>query len=635
MGLLELLEQDNLESLQDFLSKRFVQNMEFFSQTSPKLFETLKKQPQDYNLICNQKGINIVNIHNSSLIYPEIESKYTMFEVHQEIATTPLNNPRWNLKSNEIQLTPIDENKLPITGIGINKMIENLQHLGGKPYYHLGANFLPSTAVYGLFGGLFLELLREKGCFFHSLFIFEENIDLFRISCYFVHYAALFDQVSPKAFYLFVREIIDPKIIRHYFAARKISSNFMLLELQMYKSQKLDAARELLNQEFLSNKRGWGSFEDEMIGIANSLKNSNYNVLSYPMRVNAPVCVVGNGPSLDSLLPFIKKMQDRMIIFSCGTALKVLKNYGVQPDFQIEIERIDYLRDVLCDAPLGDTPLLCGNMVNPSALTLSKEGYIFLRGGSSSSYMFESSVIEYAAPFVGNAGAALAMQMGSEVILCGIDCGYIEGMSKHAKGSYYGNENIDLPPNVYPVKPNSDRTVYADSIFILSRQNLEMAIKLFKPKMVLNLGWGAFIEGTRSISVDDFELAKIDKDKCLNEMKSYMKPVSIKKMNLIHIRGYLNNIKMLLQKDIKDKKELFMLIDEVSILMVDMSVKNPHIGILLEGSIAHLLQNLLLSILHIPHNQISVLYKQNVEIIMWIFDKMCFSYGVLLAFQEH
>lgn len=635
MGLLELLDQDRLEELEHFLSERFAQNMEFFSHTSPRLFEALKQPRQDYNLLCNHKGINIINLHNSSLTYPEMESKYVMAEVHQEIAASPLNNPRWNLKGNEIELVPIDEKKLPITGAGVNKMIENLQYLGGKPHYHLGTNFFPSTAVYGLLGGLFLELLRERGAFFHSLFIFEENIDLFRISCYFVHYPALFDQVGPKALYLFVKEIIDPKILRHYFAARKISSNFMLLELQMYQSQKLDAARELLNQEFLSNKRGWGSFEDEMIGIANSLKNNQYKVLSYPKRINAPVCVIGNGPSLDSLLPFIKKMQDRMIIFSCGTALKVLKNYGIQPDFQIEIERIDYLKDVLCDAPLGDTTLLCGNMVNPSALALAKEGYIFLRGGSSSSYMFESSVIECAAPFVGNAGAALAMQMGSEVLLCGIDCGYIEGMSKHAQGSYYGDEGVDLPPNVHPVRANSNRAVYADSIFLLSRQNLETAIMLFKPKMVLNLGWGAFIQGSRSVSVDDFDLAKINKEKLLDEMKSYMKPALMKKINLAHVREYLNSIKMLLQRGVREKKELFMLIDEASALVASTSAKNPHLGILFEGSIAHLLQSLLLSILHLPHNQISTLYAQNIEIIMWTFDKMFFSYKVLLSLQEY
>lgn len=607
--------------------------MEFFSRTSPKLFEALKQEPKEYNLLCNQKGINIVNLSDLSLIYPELDSVYAMPEVHQEIATAPLKNPRWNLKNNEISLVPIDEKVLPITGRAMNRMIKNLQALGGNPSYHLDANLFPSTAIYGLLGGLFLEFMLEEGAFFHSLFIFEDHIDLFRISCYFVNYRKLFDQVSSKALYLFVKEIFDPKIIRHFFANRKISSNLMLLEIQMHKSKKLDSARMLMNQEFLSNKRGWGSFEDEKIGIINSLKNHHHPFLFYPKRVNAPICVIGNGPSLDSLLPFIKKMQDRMILFSCGTALKVLKNYGIEPDFQIEIERIDYLKEVLLDAPLEKTPLLCGNMVNPSALELGNEVYLFSRGGSSSGYMFSSSVFEYASPFVGNAGAVLAMQMGSEVLLCGIDCGYVEGMSKHAQGSYYGDESVSLPANVHPVDSNADRKVYADSIFMLSRQNIETAISIFKPKMVLNLGKGAFIRGSRPTDSGDFNLATINKTRILAEMKSYMKPVFMCNLqeNLKQAREYLHHIANLLKSKVNNKKELLILIDEINQAMMDKSTQNPHIGILFEGSIAHLLQNFLLSILHIPRHNFFSLYARNIEEILWALDKMFLSYRVLLS----
>ena len=67
--------------------------------------------------------------------------------------------------------------------------------------------------------------------------------------------------------------------------------------------------------------------------------------------------MVGNGPSLDLLLDFLKENEKNCIIFSCGTALKPLKTHGVKVDFQIEVERIDYLKEVLENAPLEDTPL--------------------------------------------------------------------------------------------------------------------------------------------------------------------------------------------------------------------------------------------------------------------------------------
>ena len=636
MKLSKLLEGNSTQELQQFISQRFVQNMEFFKKSSPYLFKALQLPPKDYNLVFNEKGFNVFNLHHKQIFYPELDGYYTMTEVHKELSNTPLSNSRWHLKSNEVFLQTIDEKSLPITGGAINAIIKILQKFSTHTTYSLGNLFLPSTAIYGLSGGIFLELLREKNYFFHSLFIFEENLDLFRISCYFVHYALLFEQVSDKALYLFVEKHAQQQIIYHFFNTRKVTSNFMLLELQLYESERIQEAKSIIDQNFRANKRGWGSFEDERIGLRNTLDNLRYSVLTYPNRVNAPICVVGNGPSLDELLPFIKKNQEKMVIFSCGTALKPLKDYGINPDFQIEIERIDYLREVLKSAPLGDTTLLCGNMVNPYALRLAKEAFIFLRGGSASSYLLDSSVIECASPFVGNAGAALAMQMGSEIILCGIDCGYIQGKTKHAQGSFYKNETIQIPNNAICIKANANLEVYADSLFLLSKQNLEQAISIFKPKMVLNLGCGAYINGARPTKSDEFELRDISKTKLIKQMKSYMKPVKIKnfKSYISEVYDFFEKIKNILRQDIQTKKQLFSMIDCVIALVAQMSSKSPHLGILFEGSLGHLLQNLLLASLHIHTRDLKNFYHQSLEVIFLSFDQMIFSYHLLLQIRE-
>ena len=170
-----------------------------------------------------------------------------------------------------------------------------------------------------------------------------------------------------------------------------------------------------------------------------------------------------------------------------GLALKPLKNAGIEPDFQIEIERIDYLKGVLESAPLGDTTLLCGNMVQPSALSLAKEAYIFMRGGSASAYFGRAkSVVEFAAPYVGNAGFALACLLSEEVLICGLDCGYIKGRTKHAKGSFYGDEQSEIPKNAYVVQGNAECEVYADALFSLSSAMMSRAIEVFAPRLVLN-----------------------------------------------------------------------------------------------------------------------------------------------------
>lgn len=637
MKLLEVLTKGNPQQIQDFISQRFIHNMEFFKQNARDLFENLKLPPQTYNLMFDSRGLNILNLSTNEVIYPILEGKSVMLETHLEISTTPLKNPRWKIHSNDIFLSPIDTQKLPVTGFVVNEMIKILQNHKAIKEYHLNPKFMPSSVLYGLFGGLFLAFLIEEGVFFHSLLIFEENIDLFRISCYFIDFIKLFESVSNKACYLFVKNVADRKFIRNFFASRKITSNFLLCELQMYSSDRIQEIQKWIMQEYSANKRGWGSFEDEMIGISNTLSNQHIPIISQTKRFSEPICVIGNGASLDELLPFIKENQENMLIFSCGTALKPLKNQGIKVDFQIEIERIDYLADVLCQAPLEDTPLLCGNMVNPKALNLAKEKYLFLRGGSSASYLFEDArAVELSAPFVGNAGIALAMQLSDKILLCGIDCAYIEGKSKHAKSSFYGEEKAQIPQDAIEVQGNKQARVFSDSIFLLSLQNIKEAIQAYAPKEVLNLGSGAYIQGAKSIDPKTLKLQKIHKDSLHQSIKDFAKQKKLKSTTKqIHLaKTYHQEILAILKKGAKNKKELFMLVDEVFALIAQKSASNPHLGILFEGTLGHILQNLLLASLHIPNDDIFIFYAQCLEVIILGLEKMFLRYKLLLSIHQ-
>ncbi|PAF44481.1 6-hydroxymethylpterin diphosphokinase MptE-like protein [Helicobacter sp. 11S02596-1] len=646
MTLLEILKNNDKSEIENEISKRFAKNMEFFQQTSPRLFDTLKTPPSEYNLLFDEKGLNIINLKNQQLTYPCDENGHQMVRVCEDLAHSPVSNAKWKIHTNHIYLDKMDTSKLPITGAACNQFIDLLHKHGGIKEYYLSHSFLPTTTIFGLLGGLFLEFIRERGVFFHSLLIFEENVDIFRVSCYFVDYCELFNATSPKSCYIFVKDLIDKFFIRNFFAQKKITNNFLRLELKLYASPKIDAAQKVIEEEYASNARGWGSFEDEMIGVDNSFKNIAFKtlknpVLSLPKRVNAPICVVGNGASLDGLLPFIKSNQNKMIIFSCGTALKPLKAYGITPDFQIEIERIDYLLDVLQDAPLGDTPLICGNMVNPSVLDFAKEAYIFMRGGSASGYLgCSKSVIEYSAPFVGNAGFALACQLGSEVLMCGLDCGYIEGFGKHASDSFYGKESFALPASAMVVRGNFDKNVYSDSIFLLSMHQITQAIKTFGPKMALNLGEGAYIQGARPTRAEEFDLAKINKKKIIKQIKSYFRknPKEVftdvrEDLYTGELSDFKDEIIEIFKTSVSTKREVFALIDRVNLACVKKSSTSPFVGILLEGSLAHMCQSLMIACLHLPNDMIGGFYEDAKLVIWEALDKMMFKYRLRALMQ--
>lgn len=641
--LLEILQSNDTQAIEQEISKRFVRNMEYFHKTSPELFDALKDEPKQYNLLINESGINIINLATSVPVYPLENGHSSMLRVNEELSQSPLKNEKWRIHSNGIYLDKLDESKLPITGEACNGFIDLLFKYGGIKEYFLSKDFLPCTSVYGLLGGLFLEFIRERGVFFHSLLIFEEDVEMFRISCYFVDYPALFASVSQGACYLFVKDLVNRFFIRSFFARQKITNNFLRLEISLYDSPKMDSAKQIINEEYASNARGWGSFEDEMVGIGNTLQNlpdkkkKNYFLVN-PKRVDMPICVVGNGASLDENLTFIKENQERMIIFSCGTALKPLKSYGIEPDFQIEIERTDYLHEYL-EPVLGKTPLLCGNMVNPRALNLAKERYLFMRGGSASGYMFKSPyVMEFCAPFVGNAGFGLAAQLGNEVLMCGLDCGYIKGRSKHASGSAYGEEEASIPAGTMRVRGNFEHEVYSDALYLLSAQTFTQAINTLKPKVVLNLSEGAYIEGARPTKPHEFTLKANKKSKFIKQIKSYFsedRAVVFSDFRddfcLSEVSEFKSQIQASLEAQIKSKKELFAWVDRVFEMSAKKSAKSPYVGILFEGSLAHICQNLMLAALHLPNNDVEGFFTEARALISTALDKMLLRYKMLAS----
>ncbi|WP_084340081.1 6-hydroxymethylpterin diphosphokinase MptE-like protein [Helicobacter pametensis] len=636
MKLIDLLERGEPSLIQETLQKRFSSNLSFFSSLNPKLYEQLILPPKQYNLFFDQHGLNLIHLQNKSLVYPKIQDVHTLIQTHKDLANSPLQNPKWSISHNNLYLQKMDENTFPITGQAINQMINSLDQLGGVAHFHLPSFFLPSTCIYGALGGLFVQFLLEEGMFFHSLLWFEEEMDFFRISCFFVDFALLFERCSKRSCYLFVQDLIHRHLIKSYFQSHKITNNFLNLELSLYSSPKIQSAKQLIHEMQAQNSRGWGSFEDEMIGFQNTLKNLTFlpPTLTSPKRIDIPICVVGNGSSLDSLLPFIRQNQEKMIIFSCGTALKVLKNHEILPDFQIEIERIDYLYDVLLDAPLKDTPLIAGNMLNPKAFSLAKEHFLFMRGGSAGAYLLPSFVLELSSPFVGNAGVALACALGSDVILCGLDCGYIQGQSKHAKGSFYGQEGTQIPKDAFEVKGNQSKKVYSTSIFALSIEMMSLAISHFKPNFVLNLGEGAYIQGARSIKPSEFDLKLKDKQQAIKQLKQCFTPqlnTPDCKQFLQDAHHFIEEIKQTLLSPIHSKIDLFNLIDSINASCVAKSITHPSIGILLDGSICHLLHNLMMCALHYPHNDISPLYHQCLEILLITLDK----YKLKLRFLMH
>lgn len=713
------LDPSDDRELKGAMGRIYNKNYAYFNEFSRRLSYELASPLKNYQLLINKEGINIVEVASDRQIYPilaydkdlsplpsyaqagfakkEAQKKHKkprrapenkigrqykekedaaplmrsmMLPLALELATSPLNNPRWSIMLGVNIKERYDEVRLDMTASCYNEILDSID----DDRMHLPALMLPSTTCFGLGGGLYLQALVESGYHFHSLLVYEEDIDFFKISCFFLDYAALFDACGERACYLFIENLVNRYFIEHYFSSHKVSNNFMRLNLRFQNSQKISQAIAIVDEAFYTNARGWGTFEDEMIGFNNTLYNIGHNrVLKEFGKVNAPILVAGAGPSLASSLEFIRQNIKNMIVFSCGTALKPLLDNGIVPDFQIEIERVDYLHSVLSAAlssledgefertsqgvqskldstnsqalekkadeipakaverkpdeipaksierkqdratksalerkpdstpntPAPRPRLLCASVVDPRVLALQEGALCFMRGGSASAYLCKSPSIEYSAPFVGVAGVSLASIMGSDVLLSGIDCGYIEGATKHVEGSYYGEEEAELPPSAYEIRGNTDKRVYATPIFSLAIRNIEAALKNYKSNNTLNLGQGAYIEGAIYIGQEDFELEEIDKKEACAKIEALFAHAAPfdKEGYLAKIEVVKGNLCTAFGTRLASKEALFTQIDALVDIVHAQSREYKEVGILFEGSIKHVLQAIMIALL--------------------------------------
>jgi len=486
-----------------------------------KLFEKnisflYKNLPQYYNLIKNIKNRNykitndnIYDLNNNPLYPNGIEHD------SQTMAAQPTHNTLWEKKYSSIEPVEWNEKDFPYTGKAVNEVISAARKYASytKNGFYFDKDFLPSTIIFGLLGGKHLDLLVKKYNF-QSLFVYEPNPEFFAISLYFVDYEYIYKKLNER-FFIWVNGTLDYYAIEKFYYERIITSSFLNLVYTTYSHPLIEDAKSKFEQIRLSKFRGWGTYEDEMKGVNNHLKNINkYPLLISSKPIDAPFCIVANGKSLEKNIPFIKKNQNSMIIVSVGTAINPLLHAGIHSDFHIEQERIDLLKDILKE-PLKkyNGRFLGASVVNPNVFEYAKTPLMYIREGFTFS---DKNTLIGSSPIVGNSGFAFAARFTKEIYLCGMDLGFRLNERKHPQNSYYDDKN-DKAKSGIKVKGNFSDDIYSDSLLISSKTKIENMIKAMNLK-VYNLSDGAYIQNT--VPLKDKDLEKIDKTKHINTILS-------------------------------------------------------------------------------------------------------------------
>jgi len=578
------------------MNKLFSKNLTYFYNEIPEYYQLIKSIKTRKFKIINNNGLNILDTTTNTYFYPVENNKHLMQEVSELYANNPMKNDLWVKYFLTKDLYKYDEKILPLTSKIVNKIIDISKN--SKKFtdgYYYDKDFLYTTSIFGLGSGLHIKYLIEKYDF-QSLFIYEPEPELFAISCYFVDWQKAFEKLGNNL-YLFVKGNIDTKILKRFYDSKVVTSNFLRLEFTTYNSKKIENAKKEFYLANISNKRGWGSFEDESVGFKNHLQNINKNIkiLTKTTKINAPICVIANGASLENNINWIKENQDNLILISVGTAIRPLLKAGIHSDFHIEIERMPMLVNILRPSLEKYKGYFIGaTVIDSEHFKIAKKPLMFVRDASSTTGV-SNFFLNFCSPMVGNTGFSFSCHFSDEIYMCGFDVGFLKNKKVHASGSYYDDK--DDTKEGYPVRGNFRDEVMSDDLLNLSRQNLEMTISLLKPKKIYNLSDGAFINGAMPKNSNEIQLTPINKEKFINEIIENFKIDTIKTLNYSgFLELYKDKIIELLDKKINNKKGLTEVIDLVNDYTLAFLRYEPAVGTLMKGSIWHILNTIYISL---------------------------------------
>ena len=280
-----------------------------------------------------------------------------------------------------------------------------------------------------------------------------------------------------------------------------------------------------------------GFFEDEIKMMSNA--TANFNAAPFWLlegkrrrRRAETAVIVGAGPSLDESLDTIRRIRDRVVLFSGGTALRPLLRNGIVPDFHCELENVPAVVDVLERAgkygDLSKIRLIASATVDPRVPPLFADTMLFFRDSVSSTMIFSSpeQTLHGTAPTCVNTALVAAIALGfTDVLLFGTDCGTRPGGQHHASDTVYRDvglykENADKRA-AFPleVEGNFGGVARTDWIYDACRRMLGEAIRMFGLSAV-NCSDGAMIPGARPLDPEAVSIATpaIDRTKLMEEL---------------------------------------------------------------------------------------------------------------------
>lgn len=625
----KLIKKNETAEKKTKLKQQFEKNIKAFDAYGTTFHhEYINYEPTEIVLKENNGSYNLINLKNNQPVYPSDPETFTATQV-EDYLKKPLRNGAHYCRAKETMFKqPIFHNKI------IDYIVKNTCQEQALNKANLPVGLM---IINGIGLGYHLPLLMEKFKIF-NLVIIEHHKDIFFANLHVMDWQPILDyyKQAGKSIQLNIdvpSRHIYSTVATLFHLIGDHHRHHCLVYNHLASSKNFMTSFDLLcNIDKLNTPAGF--IEDEIISVAHTVENvkqgfpiaiHNQIIESMPM----PAFVVGNGPSLDAMIPVLKAYQSQAFIISCGTTLATLENYGIVPDLHVELERTSMTTKALLSGNsktyLKKIPCLALNNVPPQALSLFQSAAYFLKPGDTGASLLDNlstkslQQLTYPNPTVSNAGLSIALTLGFETIfLAGVDLGMSEDNRHHAnKSEYYNNNNttfqqFSVEKDTISAPGNFRATVNTTSTLKLSAQQMELLLTLHPNVNVYNLSDGLYIEGTKPLPSNHIkhtlprQFAYIDKKEIIAKIKSTQFELpSTCKLTLNKQTAYVNVYGPALAfieavRFSPMPKDIVSVYQELNQIMTNLRAlkkKFPAAFLLLHGSVSHFLALIYQSVL--------------------------------------
>lgn len=619
-----LLRKAEMQQMQLKLEVQFKRNMEAFKVLAPKIYEQfIDYEPEELRLEFSSDGyLSLVNYKlNNKPVY-EGDPKAFTDKQFSDFCTNPSITSISFAKSNH-------RNQSHVHPRIINEMIEAYKPTKANPKTNVKVP-IGFMLVTGCGLGYHFEAMMQS-LDIHHLCIYDPHKDSFYAALHTIDWLPILQKLCVKGKMLKLFLGVSPE---DAMADMKLLSDkiglFNLVYTYVYRhftSTKEEAFINLYRREFHLNATGTGFFDDEQISLAHTVININKGFPFFrhgTLKTKMPhVFVLGNGPSLDQHIDYIRANQNNAIIITCGTAISSLCKTGIKPDFHVEMERSSatpaYIDAGTTPEYRQGIPLLALNTAPPNMTELFDEVCLAIKPNDMGKIIFdncypESNIHSLALcnPTVTNAGVSFALGMGfKNIVLFGIDLGMKDENSHHSSLSVYHDieretktkiEKFKFKGSDYKIAANFGGEVYTNSKLHSTKTNIEILLRhahqVIPDIKILNPNDGALIDGALPTPSD--ELPSLESIENKTELVTQLKQLHFKTLPQSQLseeaikEQYLNYLfdirsRLVLSKNIENQDQLHSEMTRIFGELLKAKKESPATTLLMRGSINSLL----------------------------------------------